>query len=107
MLNAIATQALSLGISGLLFVMWWYERQERTRNATDVREALQYMDQISDVNGHLLDVIRANTEALAALREELRSFRVAEAEWRKHLVQQLEKLGQGAPRSFPRVRNEG
>lgn len=95
MLDAIATQALSLGISGLLFVMWWYERQERTRNTGNVRDALQYMDQISDVNDHLLGVIRANTEALAALREELRSARIAEAEWRKHLAQELDKLAGG------------
>ena len=95
MLDAITTQALSLGISGLLFVMWWYERQERTRSAGNVREALQYMNQISDVNDHLLDVIRANTDALAALREELRSSRISETEWRSHLTQQLDKLGRG------------
>jgi len=91
-LDAVATQAVSLGIAGLLFVMWWYERQERTRGMANVRDALQYMDQISDINDHLLDVIRANSEALAALREELRSARLAEAEWRRRLTEELEKL---------------
>jgi hypothetical protein len=95
MLDVVTTQALSLGISGLLFVMWWYERQERTRSAANVQEALQYMNQISDVNDHLLEVIRANTEALAALREELRSARISEAEWRRHLADELEKLSRG------------
>jgi hypothetical protein len=90
--DPLVTQALSLGISGLLFVMWWYERQERARNASNVQEALHYMNQIADVNEHLLDVIRANTEALAGLREELRAGRGAEAEWRARVSRQIEQL---------------
>jgi len=94
MLDEIAKQAVSLGIAGLLFVMWWFERQERTRNAAGVQQALQYTDQVSDVNEQLLDVIRANTDALAALREELRTHRMLETEWLNRVSQQLEKLGE-------------
>lgn len=94
MIDAIATQAASLGISGLLFVMWWYERQERVRNAVKAREARSYADQVADVNDRLLDVIRANTDALAALREELRSSRISETEWRNRLMQRLEQLNE-------------
>lgn len=92
MLDEIAKQAVSLGISGLLFVMWWFERQERTRNASNVQQALQYTNQITDVNEQLLDVIRANTEALAALREELRTHRMLETDWLNRVSRQLEKL---------------
>jgi hypothetical protein len=92
MLDEIAKQAVSLGIAGLLFVMWWFERQERTRNAANVQQALQYTNQVSDVNEQLLDVIRANTDALAALREELRTHRMLEADWLNRVSRQLEKL---------------
>lgn len=87
------TQLPSLGISGLLFVMWWVERQERTRSTAGLQDALQYAGQVAEVNKNLLDVIRANTEALTALREELRSHRATEAEWLTRLTHQLEELG--------------
>jgi hypothetical protein len=92
MLEQITTQLPSLGISGLLFIMWWYERQERTRSASATQEALKYTSQMADVNDHLLDVIRGNTEALSALREELRSHRLTETEWLSRLSRQIEKL---------------
>ncbi len=88
----ILSQLPTLGISGLLFVMWWVERQERARGAAGLREALQYAGQVAEVNKNLLDVIRANTEALTALREELRSHRASEAEWLGRLGRQLEDL---------------
>jgi len=92
MLDEIARQAVSLGISGLLFVMWWFERQERTRSSSSVQQALQYTNQVSDVNEQLLNVIRANTDALAALREELRTHRMLETDWLNRVSRQLEKL---------------
>ena len=92
-MEAIATQAASLGIAGLLFVMWWYERQERVRATATVDDVQRYADQLAELSGHLLDVIRANTDALAALREELRSSRISENEWRNRLMQRLETLG--------------
>lgn len=88
----LLSQLPSLGIAGLLFVMWWQERQERVRGSAGVRDALQYAGQIADVNRNLLDVIRANTEALAALREELRSHRASEADWLARLTQRLDEL---------------
>jgi len=91
-MDAIAAQAASLGVAGLLFVMWWYERQERVRTGVAVRDTERYAEQVAEVNTHLLDVIRANTDALAALREELRSSRIAENEWRMRLMQRLEVL---------------
>lgn len=94
MFDEIARQAVSLGISGLLFVMWWFERQERTRNASSVQQALQYTHQVTDVNEQLLDVIRANTDALAALREELRTHRMLETDWLNRVSRQIEKLGE-------------
>ena len=92
MFDEIANQAVSLGISGLLFVMWWFERQERARGANNLQQALHHTNQVSDVNDQLLDVIRANTDALAALREELRSHRRLETDWLNRVSRQLEKL---------------
>ena len=94
MLDEVAKQAVSLGISGLLFVMWWFERQERGRAAGNMQQALQYTNQVSDVNEQLLDVIRANTDALAALREELRTHRMLETDWLRRVSRQLEKLSE-------------
>jgi hypothetical protein len=94
MFDEIARQAVSLGIPGLLFVMWWFERQERTRSAAGVQQALQFTHQMSEVNEQLLDVIRANTDALAALREELRTHRRLETDWLNRVSRQLEKLSE-------------
>lgn len=93
-MDTIFSQAASLGIAGLLFVMWWIERQERTRAGHTVREALTDARTLSQINDHLLDVVRANTDALAALREELRSHRISETEWLTRLSRQLEQLTQ-------------
>ena len=92
MLAGIAQHLPSLGISGLLFVMWWYERQERGRCALQGLLHSECTAQMSDITDHLLDVIRTNTEALSALREELRSFRTTETEWLSRLSRQLDTL---------------
>ncbi|MBU0638056.1 MAG: hypothetical protein KKB50_04265 [Planctomycetes bacterium] len=91
MLDELVRQLPSLGIGGLLFVMWWCERQERVQNGTGMRDALRCNTQVAVVNDHLLDVVRANTAALSALREELRAHRIAEMEWFGRLSRQLEK----------------
>jgi hypothetical protein len=92
MLNEVLPQLPSLGIAGLLFVMWWIERQERTRGGAMVQQSGQRAAQLVEINDHLLDVIRCNTEALSALREELHSHREIETEWMSRLSRQLEKL---------------
>ena len=92
MTEAIVQQLPSLGISGLLFVMWWHERQERVRGAGASRDVAEVARLTSDVNRSLMDAVRANTEALAALREELRSHRVAETEMLSRLSRQIERL---------------
>lgn len=89
----VVAQLPSLGISGLLFVMWWHERQERARGLAGVHDALQYAGQVADINRNLLDVIRANTEALAGLREELRTHRTTEGQWLSRLAEQLDEVG--------------
>ena len=94
MADELLKQLPSFGVAGLLFVMWWFERQERSRAGRDMRDALRVQTEVSDVNDHLLDVIRTNTEALTALREELRSHRVTEVEWISRLGRQLEKLAE-------------
>ena len=91
MVDEVLKQALSLGISGLLFVMWWFERQERVKNNAGIAEALQYSQQVADLNERLLEVVRANTEALTALREEVRTHRI-EADWVTRVSRQLEAL---------------
>jgi len=90
----IVTHVLSLGVSGLLFVMWWFERQERMRNSTAVRDADAYAGRLTQVNEQVLDVLQANTEALVGLREELRTSRAFEREWRERLSRHLERLGE-------------
>ncbi|MGD8452016.1 MAG: hypothetical protein PVJ57_09385 [Phycisphaerae bacterium] len=92
MLSDVLAHLPSLGVAGLLFVMWWIERQERMRGATTLREAVSRASQVVELNDHLLDVIRHNTEALVALREELRSHRQTEMEWFGRLSRQVENL---------------
>ena len=92
MFAELLQQLPSLGIAGLLFVMWWYERQERLRGVTAVQVSADHTSRLLEVNSHLLDVIRGNTEALVALREELRAHRETEAAWISRLSGQLERL---------------
>jgi hypothetical protein len=91
-MDSVTQQLASFGIAGLLFIMWWHERQERTRSALAANGAAQHATHLADLNEHLLTVVRTNTDALAALREELRSQRVAEAEMLSRISRQLEKL---------------
>lgn len=84
-------QLPSLGISGLLFVMWWMERQERGRNWNGMQEALKCAAAGADLNEEILKVIRANTEALTALRAELASARLSDGEWRTQMMQELRR----------------
>lgn len=84
--------AASLGIAGLLFVMWWLERQERGRHVSHRHDVGQYAAQLGELNRNLLDIVRANTEALAALREELRSHRTSEMEVLARLARRLDDL---------------
>jgi hypothetical protein len=88
----LLSQLPSLGVSGLLFVMWWFERQDRVRNSDGLHEALQHAGRMTSINSDLLDVIGANTEALTALRGELRSHRMTETELLGRLERQLEDL---------------
>jgi hypothetical protein len=92
LLPELGRHAVSLGISGLLFVMWWTERQERTKGASQTAEALQQTGRQSELNQQLLDVLRSNTEALVALRSEIRSQREALHEWTQRISQQVEHL---------------
>lgn len=92
MSELLLNQLPSLGIAGLLFVMWWYERQERVR-AGGVTQASQCRAaQLLNINEGLLSVIRGNTEALTALREELQAHRANEREWFGRLAQEVERL---------------
>jgi hypothetical protein len=75
MLDQLIQQLPSLGVSGLLFVMWWIERHERTSCQAGLQEALRHTATIAALNTQLLDVVRANTAAMTELRDELRANR--------------------------------
>jgi hypothetical protein len=72
--------------------MWWYERQERARGITALHQATGQAERGVELNAHLIDVIRANTEALVGLREELRAHRQTESARFDRLSRQLENL---------------
>lgn len=75
MLDQVLQQLASLGVSGLLFIMWWIERHERTGCQAGLQEALRHTATIAALNSQLLDVVRANTAAMTELRDELRAKR--------------------------------
>lgn len=83
----------SFGVAGLLFVMWWVERHERTRGAADLKDAVSFAAQLTDTNRRLMDVLTRNTEALTALRDELRAYREAEGAFLARLAERIEELG--------------
>lgn len=91
-MEEILKQAISFGISGLLFVMWWYERAERVQSGAGLADAARDKTALTDVTANLVGVIRNNTDMLAALREELRSHRQSEAQWLGALYERLDQL---------------
>lgn len=91
-LSPLFEQLPSLGISGLLFVMWWQERLERVRVLGELRETARSAADTAGMNERLLDVVRTNTEALTALREELRAHRAAELQWLGRLSEELQRI---------------
>lgn len=82
----------SLGIAGLLFVMWWFERQERIAAARGQDDAQRREKELAAISEQLLQVVQANTEAITALRSELRAQRASEAEWFTRLLQQVQRV---------------
>jgi hypothetical protein len=91
-IDEILKQAISLGIAGLLFVMWWNERKERQQTCAGLTETVRDRTLLTDITTNLVNVIRSNTEMLAALREELRSHRQAESQWIGMVIERLERL---------------
>lgn len=88
----LLTQLSSLGIAGLLFVMWWYERQERVQQLQKLDDADEAEVRVERLSEELLRVVRANTEAITELRAELRAHRASEADWIRRLTQQVERI---------------
>jgi len=91
-LPQIVGDVASLGMTGLLFVMWWHERLERQRAALLQRDAQSVAEVVTASNARLLDVLQANTAALTSLREELRSQRQAAGECLRQVTQQLDDI---------------
>lgn len=92
MTSELIQQLPAFGVAGLLFVMWWVERSERQQADAGVREAASQTARSADVSDRLLSVVQANTEALTALRAEIRAQRASEVEWIARLTEQLNRL---------------
>lgn len=88
----LLAQLPSLGIAGLLFIMWWLERQDRVRTVDGLHDALQYARQLADLNRNLLDIVQTNTAALTTLRDELQAHRTIEREWWERITRELGEL---------------
>lgn len=92
----IVTQALSLGVTGLLFVMWWHERQDRSRSNAAQRSSSHHARAATEMSRELLDVVRGNTEALVGLREELRCGRRLQSLWLGRIQRKIEAINRAA-----------
>ncbi len=92
MVDGVVEQLPSLGIAGLLFVMWWQERVERLRTLKRADATDCCLRDANEAGGQLLTVVRGNTDALVTLREELRATSAAEREWFERLLRQMERL---------------
>lgn len=82
------SQIPSLGVCGVLFVMWWFERQDRLRSAAAEKQVRAQAADVAALNEHLLNVVRSNTEAMVALRDELRTLR----EMQMQILGRVERL---------------
>lgn len=91
-MDAIWQHLPSLGIAGLLFVMWWLERQDRAVAAGALEAAGGDTRRLADDNAALRDVLRANTVAVTELRAELMQTRREAGEALRLILERLDAL---------------
>lgn len=58
---------LELGVSGLFFVMWFYERKDRLAALVALADIRPRMKTVEDLFGRVLNVVEANTKAMNSL----------------------------------------
>ena len=78
----IAKIILELGVVGLLFVMWWFERKDRmasekNKDAEEKKKEKreELLEESVKMNGVLVDLVREQTSATVELRDEIARLR--------------------------------
>lgn len=66
-----------LGVIGLLFTMWWFERKDRLATEKKCDRLENVASQSVTTTGELVKLVKESTAALVALKEEVASWREA------------------------------
>lgn len=77
---------LDYGIVGILFVMWWFERKDKTTEQKRADEAIAVAQRSNELAGEahqdrrdMIAALERNTKAFTALQEEVKHIRRDEA----------------------------
>lgn len=66
--------ALELGVTGLLFVMWWYERKDRISTDSKLDKATTISISFENMSKELMTCIKENTTATVKLLERIEKY---------------------------------
>ena len=70
-MESIIAAAMQLGVGGLFGAMWWMERRDRLTGEDERQRKETRLTSVEADRAALMDVVRDNTEAVTALREEV------------------------------------
>ena len=65
---------LELGITGLLFLMWWFERKDRLANDRKIDSQSNLLDNYNRLANELIACIKQNTIVTVQLHDKIKEF---------------------------------
>ena len=71
------TTYASLGIVGIMFVMWWHERKDRLISESKCNRLETVLEKSVTTTAELVKLVKESTAALVALKDEIASWREA------------------------------
>ncbi len=70
-MESLLAAAMQLGVGGLFAVLFFWERKDRIRAESEAEKSRTKTISIDALNRELLEVVKANTAAMASLRVSL------------------------------------
>lgn len=70
-LTPLVKPILELGVTGLLFIMWWFERQDRINTVKSLDRVTSISSSFENMSKEMIQCIKDNTTATVKLLERM------------------------------------